>query len=373
MARRNRRQGPAIDSCETLGSRQLLAAAVGALAAEVQPLDRAAPPPKAPWLFMEPKAGRTPILDAIDSARHRIRLGICTFDDTTIGDALIAAAARGVNVRVIVDHAGYLTNSAEQGLVASLESAGVSVHLSNSIFVQSFEKDLVIDQRRVLIMTMCLEPDSFYDTTDDGIVLARRDIIGEVTRVFDTDWNHSAAPDVTAPPYNPTPPLRVPDLIWSPVNASARLTALIQKARHTIDATTEWLDDPYLESELIAAVQRGVRVRLILPLTPRNGSSNNAGIALLAENGVQVRVTIGQSPPPDAPYMHAKTMIVDGRIAYLGSIDLQTDATSEDREPGITFQTPTLVARLGAQFRSDWSLATTVPASVLSTNPSAAS
>ena len=153
---------------------------------------------------------------------------------------------------------------------------------------------------------------------------------------------------MTPPPYDPTPPIRVPGLIWGPVNATNALTSLIQKAHHTIDATTEWLDDPYLESELIAAVQRGVRVRLILPLDPRNGSSNDAGIALLAENGVQVRVTIGQYPPADTPYMHAKTMIVNGRLAYLGSIDLQTASTSDDRELGITFRAPPLVAELGA-------------------------
>ena len=185
-----------------------------------------------------------------------------------------------------------------------------------------------------------------------------------MSQVFDTDWSHSAPPGVTPPPYDPTPPIRVPGLIWSPVNATNALTSLIQKARHTIDATTEWLDDPYLESELIAAVQRGVRVRLILPLDPRNGSSNDAGIALLAENGVQVRVTIGQYPPADTPYMHAKTMIVDGRLAYLGSIDLQTASTSDDRELGITFQARPLVARLRTQFRSDWSVATSPPASV---------
>ena len=256
--------------------------------------------------------------------------------------------------------------------MAQLTAAGVAVHLSNPIFRLSFEKDLVIDRRRVLIMTMCLEPDTFTNTRDYGLILSRADIIREVTRVFDTDWSHSAPPGVTAPPYNPTPPLKLPDLIWSPVNATDKLTALIQKARHTIDATTEWLNDPYLESELIAAVQRGVQVRLILPLTPRNNSSNNAGIAMLASNGVQVHVTIGQEPPAGAmPYMHAKTMVVDGRIAYLGSIDLQTAATSDDRELGILFRRPRFITQLSRQFQSDWAASSTLAAATGAGDPSA--
>lgn len=354
--------------CEALESRQLPSAAAistapPARSAEIRTLARPAPTPKAPSLFIEPTAGRQPILDAIASARHRIRLGICNFDDTTIGDALIAAAGRGVRVQVLADRRLYQTDAAERALMARLSAAGVSVHLSNPIFQLSFEKDLVIDRRRVLILTMCLEPAAFSDTRDYGLVLARTDIIREVTRVFDTDWNHSAPPGVVPPPYNPTPPLEVPDLIWSPVNSADKLTALIQQARHTIDATTEWLDDPYLESELIAAVQRGVRVRLILPETPRNNSSNAAGIALLASNGVQVHVTIGQYPPVGTmPYMHAKTMIVDGRIAELGSIDLQTAATSEDRELAILVRQPRLVGKMARQFRSDWAATSTPPA-----------
>jgi phosphatidylserine/phosphatidylglycerophosphate/cardiolipin synthase-like enzyme len=355
-----RRRARCIGLGESLEARQLLAAAHPA--AEVQRLDRGAPPPRAPSLFIEPTAGHQPILGAIASARKQIRLGICNFDDQTIGAALVAAAGRGVHVEVIVDQSVYQTNPAERTLMKQLSDAGVAVHLSNPIFALSFEKDLVIDRRRGLIMTMCLEPAAFFDTRDYGLILARPDIIREVTRVFDTDWSHSAPPGVVPPPYNPTPPLRVPDLIWAPVDATSALTALIQRARHTIDATTEWLDDPYLESERIAAAQRGARVRLILPQTPRNNSSNDAGIALLASNGVQVHVTIGQSPPPGAmPYMHAKTMIVDGRIAYLGSIDLQTAATSQDRGLEIILRQPRFLARMGRQFRSDWAASASAP------------
>ena len=322
----NRRRAHSSLTCEALETRQLFAATVPTFpAAEVLRFDEGTPRLKAPLVFTEPKAGRTQILDAIASAQPRSRLGMCSFTDTIIGDALIAAARRGVQVQVIVDRAHYESTPTEQALMAQLMSAGVVVQLSNPIFPQSFEKELVIDRRRVLIMTMCLEPATFQDTRDYGLVLARPDIIREVTKVFDNDWNYSAAPGDAVPPYNPTPPLRVPDLIWSPIDASSKLTALIQQARHTIDATTELLDDPYLESALIAAVNRGVRVRLILPLDPRNGSSNDAGIALLADNGVQVRVTIGQYPLSERPAVHARQDDDRRRPARLPRVDRPPD------------------------------------------------
>ena len=184
-----------------------------------------------------------------------------------------------------------------------------------------------------------------------------------MTSVFDTDWAYSAPPGAATPAYNPTPPLHVPDLIWGPTDATAKLSQLIQTARHSIDATTELLDDPYLEGQLIAAAQRGVHVRLIVPARPPRGASNAAQIAFLDGQGVEVRVTTDQAPPPDAlPYMHAKTMVVDGRTAYLGSIDLDTTEASQDRELGILFRERTPVGQLDAQFQSDWDTAQAPPA-----------
>ncbi len=237
------------------------------------------------------------ILQAIASARREIRLGMCNLSDPIVGQALANASARGVEVQVLVDRTDYAANPDEQALLAQLAAEGVEVHLSNPIFVQSFEKEMVIDGRTVLIMTMCLVPETFEDTRDYGLVLANPAIIGEVSRVFDNDWAFSAPPGVAPQQINPTPPLSVPNLIWSPINASDRLTTLIQGARHTIDATTELLDDPYLESALIAAVGRGVKFRLILPEVPLEAASNTAGIALLSGGGVSVRVSVGQDPP----------------------------------------------------------------------------
>jgi len=87
---------------ETLEERQLLSVAMPAYpAAEARALARAGPLDKAPSLFIEPKAGRAPIIQANNAARSEIRLRICNLSDPQIGGALAAAAARGVNVEVI--------------------------------------------------------------------------------------------------------------------------------------------------------------------------------------------------------------------------------------------------------------------------------
>ena len=350
-------------TCEALEERRLLSADIAAVqAAEVGAIARAGPLEKAPALFIEPQAGRAPIVQAINAARSEIRLGICNLSDPQIGDALAAAAARGVNVEVIADQADYAQKPDEQAELATLIGEGVSVHLSNPVFPQSFEKELVIDQRQVLIMTMCLIPTTFVDSRDFGLVLNNPGIIRGVTSVFDTDWAYSAPPGDATPAYNPTPALYARSLIWGPTDATARLSQLIQSARRTINITSELLGDPYLEGQLIAAAHRGVQVHLITPLNPIGAATNAPDVAFLSSEGVNVRVTVEQYPPVGAPpYMHAKTMIVDGRIAYLGSIDLETTEATQDRELGIEFRLPNLVRQLNAQFQSDWSMAEAPP------------
>jgi cardiolipin synthase len=358
-ARAYRKRTRSTLNCESLESRHLLSAYIASSpAAEVRDIARAGPLDKAPSLFIEPQAGRAPIIQAINAARSEIRLGICNLSDPQIGNALAAAVARGVNVEVIADHDDYYNKPDEQAELNTLMKAGVSVHLSNSVFPQSFEKELVIDQRQVLIMTMCLIPTTFIDSRDYGIVLNNPGIIHEVTSVFDTDWAYSAPPGDPTPAYNPTPALHAPSLMWGPTDATAKLSQLIQSAHHTIDVTSELLGDPYLEGQLIAAAHRGVRVRLITPLNPIGAPTNAPDIAFLTSEGVNVRVTVDQYPPPDAlHYMHAKTMIVDGRIAYLGSIDFETTEATQDRELGIEFRVPRLVRQMTAQFQSDWNQA----------------
>ena len=155
------------------------------------------------------------ILRAIASARRQIRIGICNLSDTGDRQALAGAAGRGVDVGSCFDRADYEAKPAERDLIAQLRSEGVTVHLSNPIFHQSFEKDARHRPASDPHHDDVPGPRDFEDTRDYGLVLARPDIIREVTRVFETDWSHSAPPGMPSPPVQPDPSLRVPDLIWA--------------------------------------------------------------------------------------------------------------------------------------------------------------
>jgi cardiolipin synthase A/B len=315
-------------------------------------------------LAVLPQDGRGIYLEAFASAEREIRIEICVLEDPTILEGIRAALDRGVRVRVIVDRGKYEALAPERAnLEQYLTAHGGELHLSNPIFPRSFPKVVLIDEERVVYGSACLDELTFEQYRDFAHVSDRRELVAELGLLFENDWSYSAAVGREPPPFNPTPPLAARSgLLVSPVTSIARMVGLYQQARRTLDVYTELLGNPTLESELAAAVKRGVRVRLITPLfvngaTPEDDQNHRASLDALAGVGVDVHV----SEPPETterPYMHARAAIVDGNVGYLGSISLSADATAFNREVGLITQEAGVVRDLQQQFEEDFVLRT---------------
>jgi cardiolipin synthase A/B len=315
-------------------------------------------------LAVLPRDGRAIYLDAFASAEREIRIEICVLEDPTILEGLRAALRRGVRVRVIVDRGKYEALESERANLAQYVTAhGGELHLSNPIFPRSFPKLVLIDGELVVYGSACLDSLTFAQYRDFAHASGRRDLVAELAELFENDWRHSAPVGEEPPLFNPTPPLAPrSSLLVAPVNASSRMVAFYQQARRTLDVYTELLGNPTLESELAAAVARGVRVRLITPLlvngaTPQQDQDHRASLDGLASVGVDVHVS---EPPETAerPYMHARAAIADGNVAYLGSISLSSDASTFNREVGRVTAEASIVRGLRQQFEEDFVLRT---------------
>ena len=150
-------------------------------------------------------------------------------------------------------------------------------------------------------------------------------------------------------------------LALCPVNGAAQVVGFYQQAQRTLDVYTELLGNPTLESELVAAVTRGVRVRLISPQHVNGGSQEIqhrqlTALTALSANGVQVHVNGPTNVP--LPYFHARAAVADAQRAYLGSISLSPNGITFNREMTLLFQDSALVQQLQTQFDSDYDLLT---------------
>lgn len=254
-----------------------------------------------------PEDGREIYLAAIASAKRDVRIEICVLEDPRILQALQAALQRGVRVRAIVDRGKYEELPAERANLAQyLTAAGGELHLSNPIFPRSFPKIILVDAHLLVYGSACLDQVTFSHYRDFAHATTNRQAVSELLRLFENDWEHSATVGAEPPPFNPTPRPAARDLVVAPVNGADRLTQLYQQARRTLDVYTELLGNVSLESELVAAVARGVRVRLIAPLavngaTPEVQERQIASLTALAEAGVRVHVSGPEQSAQRAP------------------------------------------------------------------------
>lgn len=310
-------------------------------------------------LAILPEDGRRIYFEAFAAAKRKIRIEICVLEDPLILESLQQALNRGICVKVIVDNRKYQSTPSEQiNLSTYLTQNGGELHLSNPIFPRSFPKVILIDDCFALISSACLDSTTFAQYRDYTYVSNSSCVIETLSDLFENDWHYSADLNQPFPIFNPTAPNPLKNLIVAPVDATSKLVSFIQQTKKTLDITTELLGNPTLESELFAAVARGVKVRLIAPeivngATPEIQELQIISLNQLKEVGVQVHVTM----PPETqqfPYMHARTAIADGRKIYLGSISLSPNSTTYDRGVGIIIKKKHLVDKMKKQFNIDY-------------------
>ena len=248
-----------------------------------------------------------------------------SLSDAKAQSALIAAAGRGVDVRVLLDSdpQGGGGRTVNMAAYKDLRAHGVHVRWAWP-GVLWHQKSMVRDGKAAAIMTCNLYAPYYPAVRDFAVVTSHRALVRGMEATFDADY----AGTRHAPARGTAGAARGMRLVWSP-GAQKPLVELIGSAApgSTLYAETEQLDSPAIEQALIAAAQRGVTV----DLTMTYDAQWAAGMDTLKAGGVNVRVY-----QPGAPlYIHAKAMSVNGDTVYVGSANFTTTMTSADRNLGV--------------------------------------
>src|SRR3984957_5933414 len=299
-------------------------------------------------VWTEPASGYGFLDAAIVSARRSIDVSMYELSDPTLDHALVARAAAGVDVRVILD-ADYEGTTENASAFAFLHASKVHVEWapSNQIF---HAKYVVIDGRVAYVGTG--NPQSFYfsSTRDFWVEVTRSSDVRAVTGTFDAVFARSYATS------------SAPGLVWSPGSTSS-LVGLIESARHTLLVENEEMDSASVESALGGAARRGVAVDGVMS----ESSSWTTALEDPARYGVHVRV-LGSSQV----YIHAKVICVDcaGNLGtvFIGSENFSTSSLSYNRELGVITTTPMAIRAVEAAVHSDYAQGSPVAAPVTSTN-----
>lgn len=297
----------------------------------------------------------------------------------SFAETLARRARDGVKVRVILD--GFGSRPMDDGLIASMTSAGIEVERFRPVVRAKFWESDHRTHRKILIVDESIGftggvgiaeewegdargPDEWRDThfrIEGPAVLGLR-------AAFLTDWRDCGhvleASDVTIAPPEPAGDVALAVLDGSAQigfnNVERAYEALIAVATERILIQTPYFNPVAgLTELLIAAVGRGVEVAILIPgpFVDKRVSLIPAEDAFipLVEAGVQVWVY-------QPTMMHAKALLIDGQMALIGSVNFNRRSVEKDEEVAVAVSDTTLTQKLEADFREDVKLSKPVAA-----------
>ncbi len=288
-------------------------------------------------LLTEPGSGIGPIYKLITGARHSVDLTMYELADPTAEADLAADAARGVDVRVLLDR--HLEKSANTAAYDYLSARRVHVRWAPA-GTTYHQKTLTVDDATSVVMTLNLVARDYPGTRDFAVVDTGRADVAAIVATFDADFAGQAI----------TPPDGA-DLVWSPTNAQASVLSVINGAKHTLAVEDEEMDDPAVTAALAAAARRGVHVTI----TMTADSEWDGAFTELAHAGAHVHLYPDDS---SALYIHAKAIVADagrsGQRVLVGSQNFSVASLDYNRELGILTSNKSIVAAIAATLARDY-------------------
>ena len=294
-------------------------------------------PSTAGALIIEPNAGFSPVYDLISRARSSIDLTMYELSDHTAESDLGAAAKRGVDVKVVLDHKEKSSNDSAYDY---LRSHDVHVVWSSSKYTYTHQKTLVVDGSEAVIMTANLTS-QYYSTSRDFLVTdTSRPDVDAITAVFDADYaHHSVTPGDGQ------------DLVWSPTDSQDKLLGLINGAHHSLRIYSEEMGDRTVENALIRAAKRGVDVQVC---GENESGEYDSAFAKLARAGIRISYYSSST----GFYIHGKVVEADygtkhGKI-FIGSENFSNTSLNQNRELGLIISSHAVMSAIAGTFASDF-------------------
>ncbi len=301
-------------------------------------------------VFVEPDDGEQVITNAIGSAQKSIWLEIYILSDRNVIRALEEAANRGLDVRVMLEPHPFGGGTSPSKTLDTLAASGIKTQFTNPSFSLTHEKGMIIDDTTAYIMTSNFSRSALggssgssgYRNREYGIIDTIQQDILATEEIFVADWNRS------------TVQFNDPNLVVSPINSRNDFTTLINSARSTLLIEAEEMIDSDIEQAIANAAQHGVQVEVILPVAnTSSGDSSSQGIAIVKQSGAQVR----EDPQL---YMHAKIIVVDNKVAFVGSENISAPSLDQNRELGIIVSDPSALNKIQTTFQYDWGVSQNV-------------
>ncbi len=273
-------------------------------------------------LLVQPGDGITSLLRAIDGAKRSVDIMIFRFNRKEIQTALMKAAARGVTVRALIASTNRGGEAVLRELETNLLGAGVTVARTADDLVRYHGKYMIVDRRELFLMAFNLTFQDIERSRSFAVVTTNAKLVGEAIRLFEADTKRQ--------PYHPANPA----FLVSPHNARPQLAEFLAGAKKELVIWDPKISDRAMIRVLAQRAKAGVAIRIMGRLTRE---IQGAEARRLAE-----------------PRLHTRTIVRDGKHAFIGSQSLRSLELDSRREVGTIFRNTAICKTLCEVFERDW-------------------
>lgn len=343
--------------------------------------------------FVSPDCSHEIFMQTIDRASSSIFVNMYEFSSPSLGAALVAAKARGVDVRVLIEGGpvGGISQS-EQSLTWTINRSGIPVSsmvsskTEHAPYRYDHAKYIIIDNNSLLLTSenfknSGLPPKGMSGNRGWGVYIRDPGLAGYFTEVFTIDSSgRSVVPySGTAGEAEPVPlekhtaeffPVQFEGAMVTPVIAPDncyQIAELLDSARTSIEIEQAYIKNetpyalnPYLSSAINAS-RRGVHVRVLLDSYWFNVEAPNDNDEMAA---LINRIAASEKIPLEAKCIdlsvspvekiHNKGVIVDDSRVLVSSINWNSNSPNFNREAGVIIDHPGVARYFRGVFDDDW-------------------
>lgn len=372
-------------------------------------------------LYSNPDAA--PIAKMIDSARETLDIEIYEMADGDVLDAITRARSRKVKVRIIKDPAsvGQKCNPFYDAEKASIPQPGKK----KSIFaagkaqrsrecqsymkwvgqlktsqeglpdgeIRPFNREVLcgggvkhcFEHGKMILVdhkTAAISTGNFNSTSlcnlkyrpekcnrDYTYITKDREVLKALSEIFEGDWKSDPSALKTIVERG-----QLPKKITVSPYSFQPLREMILKSESKLQIQNQYITDMKLVQTLVDVMMNNpeldVEVNLLDvcefgSITPAKKAKTEEIFNTLTQAGVKLKLfPKGQKIRGKNGYLHAKAIVVDGRRAWIGSINGSDMSFNRNREFGIFFSQPTRVKELARQMTEDFNNTAALDASV---------
>lgn len=314
------------------------------------------------------------LLEDLKEAKHHIHIEYYIIIDDTIGndifDILKEKAKKGLEVRLIYDDVGSIGLSKKA--IRSLESAGVEVGAYMPVLLPRFANKVNYrNHRKIVVIDGTIGYTGGINVEDKYINAPGRgywrdthmrifgDAVKSLQLLFLLDWyfvkEHLIEPSDIYFPECDLDRFQMCSIIGSGPDSDTQSMmelyfSLITNTREEILITTPYfIPNESILTAIITAAKSGVKVKMLLPKNADSVFIHEATLSFLKpviKSGAEVYLY-------EKGMIHAKTIVVDGRVSTVGTANLDYRSFEQNSEVNAVIYDEKVARRLKKDFEED--------------------